>query len=144
MAIDFTKEGKYTITINAQPSIGTGSANFDKHNLSFELGDKISFGTKYVEGSSVINTNPYYYAHLNEQTLVNDTDKYRTYNYHEYVLVITADGTGKANLSFSIDGGTPLTEILTNMTSVDTLTIRHSGGSTRVSDIEIIGEELTD
>lgn len=143
--IDFTKKGEYYISVKAMPSIMKSSVNFGKHNLSFSLGDSISFGTKYVEGQST-SENGYYYPSLSlgEETLTG-TQGYATATYYNYLLNIITDGNGGATVRFKLytAGSDPaadytLTANASRLANLDTFSISDTNNATsRVSSINI-------
>ena len=139
--IDFSKAGEYYINVLAQPSIGKTSGAFEKHNLTFHIGDKLSFGTKYVEGKSIKGTAPDYYAHVTagDNTVVGE-EPYVTATYHNYFAKIVADGKGNATISLTIDGKGTISASASGLTAADKIKITDTDGATsRICYIDVEG-----
>lgn len=137
--IDFSKKGEYYISINAMPAIGTTSSNFFKHNLTFFIGDKISFGTK-----SATPDVKKYSAHLTAgRTAYVSEAEYSTNVYYTYLINLVSNGDGSGNVKFKIyrkDSPVPAEynaqAALTGLTTLDYLKIQDGNSATaRVSDI---------
>jgi len=148
--IDFSKAAEYYVRIIAQPSLGKSSGAFESHNMTFSIGKDISFGSKYVAGSSVKTDHPYYFPHLTVGSSAKvgstnvvdgvETAGIMTASYYEYFLKIVADGKGNVQASFTLDEDIILSAEASGISAASYFKISdNSGATTRVSSIQIEG-----
>ena len=136
--IDFREAGEYYIKINAQPAHAVNSQWLAGYDMKISVGDKISFGVKYVEGKTVATTSPNMYPYLTtgETTIENTENGVRTADYHEHFVQIIADGKGNATVTYSAGGKIVLKGSVSGLTTADYICLS-GGGSTRLCDIAI-------